>query len=63
MLLLSRADLAMVHACPEATMRLEQLLLIALESATSYEQDGDALAIVFGGGTLLFERGATTPSV
>ncbi len=44
-------------ACPEAVMRLEQSLMMALEGATSYEIDRDGLSVTFGGGTIRFTAG------
>jgi heat shock protein HslJ len=44
-------------ACPEAVMRLEQDLMMALEGATSYEIDSDGLWINFGLGTIRFTAG------
>ena len=44
-------------ACPEAVMRLEHSLMVALEGATSYEIDGDGLSVTFGGGTIRFTAG------
>ena len=44
-------------ACPEAVMRLEQSLMMALEGATSYEIDRDRLSVTFGGGTIRFTAG------
>lgn len=43
-------------ACPDPIMRVEQMLALGLESATSWAVEGDALEIGFGGGTLRFER-------
>ena len=45
-------------ACPEAVMRLEHRLMMALESATSYEVEGGRLRIVFPGGTIRLVAGA-----
>ena len=44
-------------ACPEAVIRSEQSLMMALEGATAYEIDGDGLSITFGGGTMRFTAG------
>ena len=44
-------------ACPEAVMRLEQSLMMALERAASYEIDGDGLSITSGGGSIRFAAG------
>ena len=41
-------------ACPEAVMRLEQDLMMALEGATAYEVQGDRLRIVFPAGVIRF---------
>lgn len=43
-------------ACPEPVMRLEQVFMMGLEAARTYEIAGDRLSIDFGGGTLLMER-------
>ena len=43
--------------CSEAERQLANLFLIGLESATSYQVDGDSLALDFGGGTLRLTRG------
>ncbi len=45
-------------ACPEAVMRLEHRLMMALESATSYEVEGGRLRIAFPGGTIRLVAGA-----
>ena len=46
-------NLSMTGAgCPEAAARLEQVLGMALEGATSYEVEEDRLSISFGGGVL-----------
>lgn len=42
--------------CAEPVMRVEQLLGLGLESASTWSVDGDVLEIGFGGGTLRFER-------
>ena len=44
-------------ACPEAVMRLEQDLMMALEGATAYQIDGDGLWINFGRGTIRLRAG------
>ena len=44
-------------ACPEAVMRLEQGLMMALERATSYEIDSDGLSITYSGGSIRFTAG------
>jgi heat shock protein HslJ len=59
---ISRADLALVRTCSDDVMRLEQLMMIALEGATSYERVDDSLSVVFGGGTLRFERALREPA-
>jgi len=41
-------------ACPEAVMRLELDLVMALEGATSYEVEGDRLRIAFPAGLIRF---------
>jgi heat shock protein HslJ len=53
---LSVSGVAMTRmACPDDIMRVESVLVMALESATSYElTDGEA-SIGFGGGTIRLE--------
>lgn len=43
--------------CSEPELQFANLFMIGLESATSYEVDGDSLALDFGGGTLRLTRG------
>jgi len=43
-------------ACPDLVMRLEQVFVMGLEAARTYEVEGDRLSIDFGGGTLRMER-------
>ena len=45
-------------ACTDEIMHRENLLMAALEGATTYRIVGDGLSISFGGGTLHFEAGA-----
>ena len=45
-------------ACSDAITHRENLLMAALEGATTYRIVGDGLSISFGGGTLHFEAGA-----
>lgn len=42
-------------ACPDDIMSLERVLVMALESATSYELTDGGAAIGFGGGTIRLE--------
>jgi len=43
-------------ACPDLVMRVEQVFVMGIEAARTYEIDGDRLSIDFGGGTLQMER-------